>query len=103
MKKIVMAGMVAAATLLSGCMGPYSGGLIYNNYNQPLSVRDNATACSKRGESSMTNVLGYFAMGDASVSKAKQAAGITKVGSVDTHFTSILGIVGTTTTVVCGD
>jgi len=41
MKKIAMAGMVAAATLLSGCMGPYSGGLIYNNYNQPLSVRDN--------------------------------------------------------------
>ncbi|MFN3586068.1 MAG: TRL domain-containing protein [Moraxellaceae bacterium] len=103
MKKFALIGLASAAALLSGCMAPYSGGVLYNDYNQPLSVRDNATACNKRGEASMTNILGYVAIGDASASKAKQAGGITKVGTVDTKFTSILGIVGTTTTVVCGE
>lgn len=103
MKKIATLTTLFVATLLAGCAGPYSGGLIYNDYDRPMSVRDNVTDCGKRGESSMVNILGYFAVGDASVAEAKNNGGITKVGSVDTNFVSLLGIFAKTTTIVCGE
>lgn len=103
MKKIATIGLFSCVAMLAGCATPYSGGIIYNDYDRPMSVRDNATDCAKRGESSMVNILGYFAVGDASVSEAKKGAGITKVGSVDTNFTSLLGIFAKTTTIVCGE
>ena len=103
MKKLVSACVIGAAVLMTGCQAPYSQGLIYSNYNAPADVRDNATDCSKRGEASMTNILGYFAVGDAGVESAKKNGGITKVGNVDYNFQSLLGIFGKTTTVVCGE
>lgn len=103
MKKIAAAIAIVAATMLTGCVAPYSGGLIYNDYDRPMSVRDNATDCAKEGKSNMVNILGYFAVGDASVSTAKNNAGITKVSSVDTNFNSLLGIYAKTTTMVCGE
>jgi hypothetical protein len=103
MKKLVSACVLGGAVLLSGCQAPYSGGFIYNNYNAPVDVRDNTTACDKRGESSMVNILGYFAVGDAGVEAAKANGGVTKVGNVDVNFQSLLGIFGKTTTVVCGE
>lgn len=102
MKKVSFALAAASLLLLAGCQTPYSGGFIYNNYDAPVSVRDNATDCSKRGESSMVNILSYFAVGDASVGTAKKNANITEVSSVDVNFQSLLGIFAKTTTVVCG-
>lgn len=103
MKKIALATAIVGTMMLTGCAAPYSSGLAFSSYDRPLSVRDNATACSKEGKSSMVNILGLIATGDASVAKAKSNAGITKVGSVDTNYNSILGIISTTTTVVCGE
>lgn len=103
MKKLATIALIASAATLTGCATPYSGGIIYNDYDFPRAVRDNATDCAKRGESSMVNILGYFAVGDASVNAAKNDAGITKVGSVDTNFNSLLGIFSKTTTIVCGE
>lgn len=103
MRKVFFACLVASVALLSGCQTPYSGGAIYNNYSAPVDVRDNATNCDKRGEATMVNFLGWFGLGDAGVAAAKNNGGITKVGSVDVHFTSLIGLFGKTTTVVCGE
>jgi hypothetical protein len=91
------------SALLSGCQTPYGGGMIFSDYSAPIDVRDNATACTKSGKSTMVNILGMVSTGDAGVAAAKEKGGITKVGSVDVNFTNILGIVGKTTTVVCGE
>lgn len=104
MKKIIAVTALASMTLLSGCaMGPYTHGFVYSDIDRPLDVRDNAVACTKKGEASMTNILNLFATGDASLAKAKSNAGITKVGTVDVGFTNILGIIQTSTTTVCGE
>lgn len=103
MKKMMTAAIVAGAAMLSGCAGPYSGGMYFSQYKAPLGVTDNAADCAKIGTSKMTNVLGLIAFGDASVSTAKQSVGITKVANVDYDYTNILGIVMTTKTKVCGE
>lgn len=103
MKKVFLALAIASSALLTGCQTPYSGGLIFNSYNAPVDVRDNATACDKRGNATMVNILGLVSTGNAGVAAAKEDGGITKVGSVDVNFTSLLGIIGKTTTVVCGE
>ncbi len=102
MKKITVAAALALS--LTGCaMGPYQGGFLYTNMTAPIDVRDNAVGCTKKGESNATNILGLIGTGDAGVEKAKSAAGITKVGSVDVHFTHVLGLFSSTTTTVCGE
>ncbi len=99
---LALSAMVAAS--LSGCSYmPYQGGFLYSQHTIPLAVRDNATACNKKGESTEMNILGLVAQGDSSIDAAKRAGGITKVGSVDTSYTSILGLYGQTTTIVCGE
>lgn len=104
MKKLIALTALASMTLLSGCAtGPYAHGFIYSDVDRPVSVQDNAVACNKKGEATMTNILSVFATGDASTAKAKSNAGITKVGTVDVGYTNILGIIQTTTTSVCGE
>lgn len=103
MKKVFLALAIASSAALTGCQVPYGGGMIFNNYSAPVDVRDNATACDKRGKATMVNVLGVVSTGDAGVQAAKENGGITKVGNVDMNFTSLLGIIGKTTTVVCGE
>ena len=104
MKKVLILAAAAASLTLVGCAKvPYQGGAVFTNMSAPLSVQDNVTACNKRGTSSSTNVLGFFATGDASIQAAKEAGGVTKVGSVDYNYTQLLGFVGKTTTIVCGE
>ncbi len=101
MKKIIF--VLALGILLSGCaVGPYQGGFLYSNISAPLDVRDNDVGCNKKGSSSMTNILCLIGTGDAGLEKAKSAGGITKVGSVDVHYTNILTLFTKTTTTVCG-
>ena len=103
MKKMILLASIVAATSLTGCQAPYSGGVVYNNFRAPIDVRDNAGDCSKRGVASMVNVLNILSFGDAGVAAAKEQAGVTKVTNVDMNFQSLLGIFGKTTTVVCGE
>ncbi len=102
MKKILLAGAAGTALLLTGCAGPYSAGAWYSDMSAPSAVTDNGASCSKVGQSQMVNYLGLIATGDASVATAKKNAGITKVANVDYDHDSILGIINTTTTKVCG-
>jgi hypothetical protein len=102
MKKILVAAALTAS--LSGCaIGPYQGGFLYSDISAPLDVRDNAVACTKKGTSSMSNILGLFGAGDAGIEKAKANGGITKVGSVDVHYMNFLTLYTNTTTTVCGE
>ena len=103
MKKLFALAAVSGSLFLTGCQTPYSPGLIYSDMAAPVDVRDNAVACTKEGTATMKNYLGYFAFGDASTAKAKQDAGIARVGTVDVKFKNILGLYGETTTTVCGD
>lgn len=104
MKKAIFAGALAASALmLGGCAAPYSQGTLFSATSAPLGVTNNAASCDQVGTSSMTNILGLFATGDASITAAKQSAGITKVANVDYDYSSILGIINTTTTKVCGE
>lgn len=103
MKKILLASVICSSALLAGCQTPYGSAIIYNDFDAPVDVRDNASNCDKRGEATMVNILNIFSSGNAGVAAAKDNGGITKVSSVDVNFNSLLGIFGKTTTVVCGE
>ena len=101
MKKIIAGAF--ALVLLSGCAAaPFQPGLIYTGQKLPLEA-PNQGQCVKTGTSSVTNILGLFATGDASIAAAKKAGGITKVDSVDVSHSGFLTLYSRTTTEVCGE
>lgn len=100
-KKLAFAALLGGTVALSGCAAPYGPGMIFSDMNAPITA-SSSTSCNKTGESEMTNILGWIATGDASIDSAKKAAGISRVASVDYHFSNILGIIQVTTTKVCG-
>lgn len=95
--------MIAGTALLTGCaQAPYQNGFIFSNTAAPVFVTDANVACEKKGSASSSNILGLFAMGNASTAAAKANGDIKTVGTVDVHFNSILGLISNTTTTVCG-
>lgn len=104
MRTHIHALAVVAATTLAGCAAaPYQGGVIYSGLTAPIDAPDNAPRCVKRGEATVTNILGLFSFGDAGVAAAKAHGGIQKISSVDVRFTQVLGLFSTSTTQVCGE
>ena len=104
MKKLIAVAAIAASTTLAGCaMAPFQPGALFTQQKIPVDAPNNATSCAKHGSGSATNILGLFAIGDASVGNAKKMAGISKIDTVDVTHTGILGLFSTTTTEVCGD
>lgn len=91
--------------LLTSCgafvASPLSGG-IYSDVQYPFMVTGEVGA-SKVGTSEATSVLGFVAMGDASIQRAMRRGGIEKVSHVDIHATSILGIFAKYTVYVYGE
>lgn len=103
LKKLALATAASATLFASGCaVQPYQTGGLYSDISVPVDVRDNGVACDKYGTSQATNILGLVGTGDASVAAAKKEGGIKAVGTVDVHFTNLLGLFSTTTTKVCG-
>lgn len=70
---------------------------------QPLAATSNTvgTKCGKATAPIFLSVLTFG--GDASIDTAAKKAGIKKISHVDVHTTNILGIYGTTTTIVYGE
>ncbi|MCG5055383.1 MAG: TRL-like family protein [Myxococcales bacterium] len=101
--------LVAAVGLAAGLsrtpiMGkPYGAGLAYSDVQFNERTEGENSVGMKRGESCAKSILGLVATGDASVATAAQAAGITKVASVDGHHTNILGIFSTYCVIVTGE
>lgn len=89
---------------LSGCQivaSPMLGG-IYNETKYGDVATDEAGA-SKEGKACGQSILGWVATGDASVSAAKAAGGITTVAVVDHSAKNILGVIGEWCTIVRGN
>jgi hypothetical protein len=105
MKLLKLAICSLALIAFVGCAGPYSGGILFSDYNALLCAPDDAqglTPGPKVGEATMTNFLGFVAIGDASITTAAQNGNIKKIQTVDYKYNSILGIVNKTTTIVTG-
>lgn len=89
-----------------GCAGPYTHGIIFSDITIPACSPDDASGLqpgSKTGVSEMVNYLGWIATGDASIEAAAKNGRIKNVKTVDVHYSTILGVVNTTTTTVTGD
>jgi hypothetical protein len=103
-KTLVLAGLGLLSLTLGGCAAvrsPVSGSL-YLDVKSSESVGTGVVS-PKMGSAQATTILGWVGTGDASISTAAKAAGITKVSYVDYHSTNILGLFGTTTTIVYGE
>jgi hypothetical protein len=88
---------------LAACMpvaSPLAGG-IYTEVKYGM-FATTSTAATKEGKACGTTILGWVATGDASVTAAKAAGGITNVSHIDHTAKNILGIFGEWCTIVKG-
>lgn len=103
-KSLILAGFGTALLLAGGCAAvrsPVSGSL-YLDVKSSESV-GTGTVAPKSGTSKATTILGWVGTGDASINAAAKAGGISRIGYVDYQSTNILGIFGTTETIVYGE
>ena len=103
-KSLILAGIGALSLVVVGCTPVRSpvGGGIYLDVKSSDSV-GTGTVSKKSGSSKATTIFGLFGTGDASISTAAAAAGISKISYVDYHSTNILGVFATTETIVYGE
>lgn len=103
--RIALATLIGATLVLGGCIAAPvvpPVGVLYTDMDAPIGTMQR-DASSKRGESSVTAILGMFSTGDGSVAAAAAAGGITRVKGIDYHFTNVIGVYQKYTTVVYGD
>jgi hypothetical protein len=89
--------------LLTGCQPVASPlmGIIYNDTKFGYLATSNS-GDTKEGKACAQTIMGLVATGDASISAAKGAGGVTEVAQVEHTAHSILGIVGDFCTIVKG-
>ena len=106
MKGLIVVGILAVMTVaLVGCISPVGApiaGMVYTDVTGPGYVIDTSVGFSKVGTSECSAII-CVATGDASVQKAAQSVGITKIHHVDIQYMSILGVYGKVTTTVYGE
>lgn len=95
---VVVAGVLSSCAAASS---PVTGGL-FSDVKAPLAVTSNSVG-SKVGTSTAKSILGWVALGDASIDTAAKKAGITKISHVDYHKTNILSFFATYEVVVYGE
>ena len=104
MKKLMFFGAIVA--LASGCVitGPsHAVSAVTLNVQSPEGgFLDNSVKPVKVGRATASGII-CFTEGDASLKAAMDNGGITKVHHVDYEVKNILGIVGSTTTIVYGE
>ncbi|WHZ26669.1 MAG: hypothetical protein OJF51_001464 [Nitrospira sp.] len=76
-------------------------GIIFTEAKYGTIATDASTA-TKEGKACGQSILGWVATGDASISAAKAAGGITTVAVIDHSAKNILGILGEWCTIVRG-
>ena len=114
MNKLIAAFLGLSLVVFAGCASPRARfvppqGFIYTSYKAPLLVDYNETPVGdQKGSASAQHVgvpyptafgprLDLFAWDDCSIKKASESGQITKVGTADYEFFSILGIYAKTT------
>lgn len=102
--KLLLLPLLAAAA--SGCVmvGPSNArSLLTLDVQSPdTTFIDNSVRPLKKGEATATGLL-LYTEGDASIKAAMQNGGISKIHHVDYKVKNVLGIVGSTTTIVWGE
>jgi hypothetical protein len=95
--------LIVGVAGISGCMIVQTPvmGVLYTEAKYG-DTATSATAASKEGKACATSILGWIGTGDASISAAKAAGGITEVSSVDHTAKNVLGLFGEWCTVVKG-
>ncbi|MDF1564402.1 MAG: TRL-like family protein [Deltaproteobacteria bacterium] len=109
MRKLVLA--VAAVALFStGCAGlsfmnrgVAMGTLYVDETGSPAMGTTDNDVGTKVGEACASSILGAAVMGDSSIQTAANAGGITKVGTVNHHYTNILGLYAKYCVIVTGE
>lgn len=103
MRKLILCSLLLTALFSGGCAmvkSPVTG-FLYTNVQSSTNATSNKLG-RKTGMSCAKSILGLFAWGNASISRAQRSARITKISSVDSKGTSILGIYAKYCTVVRG-
>ncbi|MDH5477686.1 MAG: TRL-like family protein [Nitrospinota bacterium] len=95
MKKVLLfAVLVAMVPMVSGCLAsvrtPITG-ILFTDVKGPESVGDGGDV-SKSAEVCATSIMGWVAVGDASIEAAKKSGGISEIAFVDYHSTSVMGV-----------
>jgi hypothetical protein len=109
MRKLALV-LFGAAFFTTGCAGlsymnrGVAVGTLYVDETGPsmAGVTDNDVG-TKVGEACSSSILGILVTGDSSVKAAAQAGGITKIGTVNHHYTNLVGILAKYCTVVTGE
>lgn len=91
------------AIILTGCQPVASPlmGILYNDTKFGY-IATSESAATKEGKACAQTIMGLVAQGDASISAAKAAGGITEVSHIDYTAHSILGVVADFCTIVKG-
>ena len=104
MKKLLFVAAIAA--IASGCVvvGPSNANslLTLDVQSPDMSFVDNDVKPAKMGVATAEGIV-CFTQGDASLKAAMNNGGITKVHHVDYKVKNILGIIGSTSTIVWGE
>lgn len=89
--------------ILTGCQPVASPlmGIIFNDTKYGY-IATTDTDATKEGKACAQSIMGLVAQGDASISAAKAAGGITQVAHIDYTAHSILGVVADFCTIVKG-
>jgi len=101
--KCIVAVFISVA--LTGCSmvtSPVGNGALFTNISAPVGVTNNVGS-SKVGTGSCISVLGFVAVGDASIDSAAKSARITKIHHVDYDGFSVLGVYSSYTVKVYGE
>jgi hypothetical protein len=97
--------LLGCSLALGGCAIATGGngfvsGFVYSAYKMGGNV--GPASGTKIGEACANSIFGLVAVGDASISAAKAAGGITQIAHVDHDNFDILGVYATTCTIVVG-
>jgi hypothetical protein len=104
MKHKMIVLTIAIIALFSSCAmvkSPVSG-YLYTDTKAPFAVTGN-TGSTKVGTAQSKSILGWVALGDASIEAAAKSAGITKIHHVDEHVKNYVGFYAIYTVVVYGE
>jgi hypothetical protein len=104
MRNLALVASIAAALLLAGCVTALAPtmGTIVTQTKGPVSGVDNNVGQTKVGESECTGII-FVAIGDASIKKAMDQGGITKIHHIDCESLSVLGLYAKYKTIVYGE
>lgn len=106
--RIIAVLSVASLLFLSGCahlLPAHNAGNLFADYSYPgyYNGVTNKGPGGKMGNATAQSILGWVALGDASVATACKNGGINTIHTVDHHMRNILGIYAEWTTKVTGE